>query len=117
MKTIDKNDYRPVFQGDVMIMRVRSADVPSEAKPLGTDVIAHSETGHHHVARYAEVLGGLDPMVMFLRPKEGSDKIEIEHLRDFDTHETYRFFVDPGDALIIRRQREHAPEGWRIVAD
>ncbi len=117
MKTIPKNCYLPFFQGDVMIMRVKPEDVPVEAKPLQTDVIAHSETGHHHTAQYADVLGGLDPMVMFLRAKPDADKVDIVHHRDFDTHETYRFFADPGDTFIVKRQREARPGGWARVED
>lgn len=115
MKTIEKCDYAPVFQGDVMIMRVKPEDVPTDAKVLGSNIVAHSETGHHHTAEYAEVLGGLDPMVMFLKAK--GDKVDIVHHRDFDTHETIRFYSEPGDAFIVKRQREARPGGWARVED
>lgn len=113
MKKIEKTCRTPVFQGDVMIMRID--EIPKDVKILDTDIIAHSETGHHHVAKYADVLGGLDPMVMFLKAK--GPYIDIEHQRDFDTHETIRFDSDPGDTFIIKRQREYVPEGWRRVED
>lgn len=115
MKTIAKDDYAPVFQGDVMIMRVRPQDVPTDAKPIESNIIAHSETGHHHTAEHAEVLAGLDPMVLFLRAK--GNEVDIVHHRDFDTHETFRFYSDPGGAFIVKRQRERTPEGWRRVED
>jgi hypothetical protein len=115
MKMIAKDCYEPVFQGDVMVMRIRAEDVPADVKKLDTDVIAHSETGHHHVAKYADVLGGLNPMVMFLKAKQ--EHVDVVHLRDYDTHETYRFFTDPGDMFIIKRQREQSPQGWRRVED
>lgn len=117
MKEIQKGDFSPVFQGDVMIMRISAADVSKDAKELGHSIIAHSETGHHHVANYATVLGGLDPMVMFMKPAGNTGHIDIEHQRSFDTHETIRFYSEPGDAFIIKRQREYTPEGWRRVED
>ncbi len=116
MKEIQKGDFSPVFQGDVMIMRIPAASVAPDAKKLDHCIIAHSETGHHHVANNAIVLGALDPMVMFMKPKsEGF--IDIVHHRSFDTHETIRLYADEGEAFIIKRQREWAPEGWRRVED
>ena len=116
MKTIDRNDFRPYFQGDILIMRVPPPQVPAEAGTLKTTIVAHSETGHHHVAVGADVLGGLDPMVMFLRAKDNGH-IDIEHKREWDTHETYRFFADPGDTFIVKRQRERSPWGDQRVED
>ena len=58
----------PAFQGDLMIRA--ASRLPDGVKQLGTNVVAHSETEHHHVAVGADVLGGLDPMVMFLRRSE-----------------------------------------------
>lgn len=118
MKTIPKDCYLPFFQGDVMIMRLKPENtLPDGLEVLATEVISHSETGHHHTAQYAEVLGGLDPMVMFLRAKPDTDKVDIIHHRDFATHETYRFFADPGDTFIVKRQREARPGGWARVED
>lgn len=116
MKEIQKGDFSPVFQGDVMIMRIPSDRVAADVKDLGHSIIAHSETGHHHIANNATVLGGLDPMVMFMKPK-AEGPVDIVHHRDFDTHETIRFYADEGDAFIIKRQREWRPEGWAMVAD
>jgi hypothetical protein len=115
MIVIEKDCFEPVFQGDVMIMRIPASELPAEAKKLDSNIVAHSETDHHHVANYAEVLGGIDPMVMFLKAKD--KHVDIVHQREFDTHETYRFYSDPGDCFIIKRQRESTPEGWRQVAD
>lgn len=117
MKEIQKGDRSPVFQGDVMIMRIPAANVDDGVKDLGHSIIAHSETGHHHTASNATVLGGLDPMVMFMKPKGDAGFIDIEHHRSFDTHETIRFYADDGDAFVIKRQREWTPEGWAMVAD
>ena len=116
MITIEKNDYRPHFQGDIMIMRVKRGTAPSNVKDLKTNIVAHSETGHHHVVSGASVLGGLDPMTMFLKADD-SGKVTFDHLRDFDTHESYSFLSDADDEIVIKRQRERAPEGWRRVED
>lgn len=113
MKTFKKTCTAPVFQGDLMIMRIN--EIPEDAKKLDHNIVAHSETGHHHIAKGADVLSGLDPMVMFLKAKE--KHIDIVHKREFDTHETLRFYTDLGDTFIIKRQREFMPEGWRRVED
>ena len=47
-------DFRPVFQGDLMLVRHRGA-VPEGCTPVADGVLAHSETGHHHVALRARV--------------------------------------------------------------
>ena len=112
MKEIQKNDDAVIFQGDIMIRRVNA--MPSEAKRLDGDVVAHSETGHNHTAANMELFG-LDPMTMFIRAT--GDHIDIVHHREFDTHEPLRLYSDPGDVFIIRRQREHTPDGWRRVED
>ena len=106
---------RPVFQGDLMILRV--AALPPEAVEAKDNVVAHSETGHHHVAERAHVfrIPG-DTMRSFLKPK-GSDGSDLVHLRQFDTHETIRLLDDGAAVYEIRRQREWTPEGWRRVED
>lgn len=122
MKTI-QIDNRPAFQGDLMIRRL--AAVPPDATEdtsAESRIVAHSETGHHHV---------LDGDVrMFRRSGDGMvayaecrAAVQLKHLRDFDTHETLEFSAgvgtEPGETFIIecRRQREHTPEGWRRVED
>ena len=91
--------------------------LPAGVKPENDLVIAHSETGHHHVAtgdatRYTSD----DPLLGYLVTK---GPVQIEHQRPFDTHET--LLLDGGDkpqvVWEIRRQREWAPEGWRQVMD
>ena len=77
-------------------------------------IVAHSETGHHHVARALglEVWDDpADPLTCYLR---SSEPIDIVHLRDHDTHApiTMRAGV-----VRVRRQREWTPEGWRRVED
>lgn len=99
-------------QGDVIFIRV--AEIPAEAAREQTDVVAHSETGHHHVVRGPEGAYSffrLDTMTAYL---ECEAPVEIVHLRQHDTHETLRLV--PG-VYKVRRQREATPEGWAVVAD
>ena len=114
MKTV-KNFSR---QGDVMFLRV--AKIPTDAKESqssksGQVIVAHSETGHHHV--FAKDSGvtlytTADPNVCYLR-MEGP--AQLDHLRAWDTHES-QLFVD-GGCFVVRRHQEETPDGWRMVAD
>lgn len=108
-------------QGDVMFIRV--ASLPAGAVPVpavgGQHVIAHSETGHHHVM-VAERAGR--PVVeMYRLPEEiyeaflvVHEPTVLEHQRGFDTHEPIQF--QPG-TYQVRRQREYTPEGYRRAQD
>jgi len=113
MKTVT---YKPSFQGDVMIRRIDN--IPTNTKPAkaenGNWIIAHSETGHHHVVkeRTAQLL--IDDTNAFIAYLKVSEPTVLEHLRDFDTHAPY--ILPPGN-YEIRRQREYVPEGWRRAAD
>lgn len=108
-------------QGDLLIRRIDA--IPQGAKPMqsekGQFIVAHSETGHHHVIAErpgVQVYSTDDPLVSYLRVIEATEQTEalLEHLRTFDTHETIA--IPPGD-YELRRQREYTPEGWRRVAD
>ena len=108
-------------QGDLLIRRIDS--IPAEAKPVqaekGNYIVAHSETGHHHVIAERQnvtLYASNDPMVSYLQVVEATDATEtvLEHLRSFDTHEAIS--IPPGN-YEMRRQREYTPEGWRRVAD
>lgn len=112
MKTVElKNEV--VFQGDIMVQRVEA--VPAEAADAKTDVVAHSETGHHHVATKARVYAAPDGMTLYMQAIGA--EIDLVHKRPYDTHETIRLLTKPGDVFRVRRQREHTPEGWRRVED
>ena len=106
------------FQGDVCFRRVDNlpAGMRDVTPKDGRCVVAHSETGHDHVAsgKLARLLAGQDPMVCYL---QASDVLLIEHLRPFDTHEALSLICGPGVTWEVRRQREWAPEGWRRVED
>jgi hypothetical protein len=108
-------------QGDVYIRPIKT--LPSGIFPMkpenGQYIIAHSETGHHHIIAEkpnVRVYVSDDPMVSYLQVIEATDAAEalLEHLRTFDTHETLA--IPPGN-YELRRQRENAPEGWRQVQD
>jgi hypothetical protein len=107
-------------QGDCLFRKVKTIPDGVKEIPKGPEghIVAHSETGHHHV-----ILGAIpgelvhhyasgDPLLDYLEvPMGGADAI---HLRDHDTHETLRL---AGGAYEVRRQREYVPEGWRRVED
>jgi hypothetical protein len=108
-------------QGDLFIRRIEK--LPEGLKPMAVEagqyIVAHSETGHHHVIEArpnVTVFTTNDPLVSYLQVIEATDAMEvvIEHLRNFDTHESIK--VGSGN-YEIRRQREYTPEGWRRVAD
>lgn len=108
-------------QGDLYVRRIDA--IPPNAKPMkserGNFIVAHSETGHHHVVAErpgVQVFTTDDPLVSYLQVIEATDQMEalLEHLRPHDTHETIA--IPPGN-YELRRQREYTPEGWRRVAD
>ena len=109
-------------QGDVMFIKV--AKIPEAAvleKTKGPVVVAHSETGHHHTADGALMFRDpTDTMTCYLQ-MEGCETvrggIDIKHHRPYDTHEAFKLLGNPGDTWMVRRQREHTPEGWRRVED
>lgn len=103
-------------QGDVLFVMVN--DLPSDAVKEKTEsepIVAHSQTGHHHIACGDDVAFfkmPQDPFTCYLRSELGD--IDIVHKRPHDTHETIRL---PAGTWMVRRQREHTPEGWRMVQD
>lgn len=103
-------------QGDIYFTRVEDLPTGVAIQPESTSVlvIAHSETGHHHVmdARNVEMYRLPEEVYeCFLVIKKATP---LEHLRSFDTHEPIMF--EPG-IYQVRHQREYVPEGWRRAAD
>jgi hypothetical protein len=103
-------------QGDVTFVKIAELPKGIKLQPAPVDssangfVVAHSETGHHHVAR---LIGGAQFLVPQV-PTSGSvaylqseNEIDIDHLRDFDTHKSLK--LSPG-IWEVRRQREWSPE-------
>lgn len=108
MKTVD----RIGFQGDVGFFRV--AKLPKGVTEEKTDVVAHSETGHHHVVRGPEGAFAYFRETLTTAYLTCDVPVEIVHLRQFDTHESIQL---PAGIWQVRRQRESTPEGWAMVAD
>lgn len=116
MKTFTR-DMKLCAQGDTIYEYVDS--IPADATPVvhkdGPLIAAHSETGHHHQfnnGANVQMFTTPDPFVCYLRMETPE---MLEHLREFDTHEAI-MFADAG-CVRMRRQREHTPEGYRMVAD
>lgn len=117
-------------QGDVMFIRLTpkviremGLTIPEQRVPVKEHVVAHSETGHHHILRGGEGLAICedpnDALQCFLFLDEGmfsgGGAPTITHHRSYDTHEAIEL-TKPG-TWLVRRQREPAIEGWRQVQD
>lgn len=103
-------------QGDVLLRRIDKLPdnlVPAKAEN-GLFVVAHSETGHHHVVKERSAQFLIDNTNAFIAYLQVAEPCELEHLRSFDTHEALA--LEPG-LYEVRRQVEFTPEGWRAVAD
>ncbi len=120
MKTFKK----AAAQGDVYFLRLEGKDILSPVQlakytkmapsEKGHMTITHSETGHDHVM-------DKDTVTLYQLPDSLMECLlvvhkptELKHLRDHDTHESIMF--QPG-MYKVRRQREHTPEGFRMVQD
>lgn len=102
-------------QGDLYIKVV--AEIPAGLKDAkkerGQYILAHSETGHHHVVDGNCVrVFHQDEFVSFVEVKS---KCNIVHLRGFHTHAPIE--LKPGTKYRVNRQREYIPEGYRRAAD
>lgn len=101
-------------QGDLLITRITELPKAIDRVPDWDGVLAHSETGHHHVI-------DRDVTEMYRLPDEIYESFivvreptELKHLRGWDTHEPIVF--EPG-IYRVRRQREYTPQGMRRVED
>lgn len=107
---------RPVAQGDMLIIPILTLPVAvKSATPEGNHfILAHSETGHHHVIdrAKAEVYEAADDA--FIAYVKALAPADITHQRPFDTHETVQ--LSPS-LYEIRRQREYVAEGFRNAQD
>ena len=113
MKTVTE---RPSFQGDLCIRRIGAIPTNAMAQ-VGEDghlILAHSETGHHHIVLERSAQMFIDQTNAFIAYLNVAEPCVLEHLRSFDTHEPYA--LEPG-FYEVRRQREYTPEGWRRAAD
>lgn len=106
-------------QGDMLARRIER--LPEGVKPIpaeqGHHILAHSETGHHHVVLEREGVqhfSGMDVLRSYLVVPEGYQAPLVHH-RDTHTHETLVF--EPGVYEIIRQREYDATAGWRYAAD
>lgn len=126
-------------QGDILVIRVDELPEGLKQSPAaGSYVVAHSETGAHHVARpkrgysLERYEDPSNAMVSFLRIEakgqeikgkaddalKAIDAVLIEHERTFDTHETLALACEGEEAVYkVIRQRQAIPEGWAAVVD
>lgn len=126
-------------QGDVAFVRVRALPKSAKAQPDASEyIVAHSETGHHHVARakrgysLERLEDPAQPLVSYLRIRQTGEELRaradqaiadidavlVEHQRSFDTHETLALACDGEEAIYkVIRQRQSVPEGWAAVVD
>ena len=98
-------------QGDIYIRRIASLPdgIIRVIPENGVVVIAHSETGHHHVmdADKVEMYRLSESIVdCFIVVKE---ETSLRHLRNYDTHEDIHHRIG---TYHVRRQREHVVD-WR----
>lgn len=115
MKTVTT---RPVAQGDMLIIPIKT--IPANARAAIAEgqhfILAHSESGHHHVIdrKKVEVYEAADDAFISYIHTLGDDA-EIIHKRDFHTHES--LLLKAGQNYEVRRQREYVAEGFRRAAD
>lgn len=116
-----KTAINQIAQGDVYF--IRRDGIPAgyaPAEPTGKEhVVAHSETGHHHVVNVADgvLYEGSNPLIAYLKLEEGVDSAPVVHKRDYHTHETVALGGGGGTVWEVRRQREYTSEGLRRAAD
>ena len=131
MKKVPKT-AKAFRQGDVPCFR--RAALPDNAVPSKNTVLAHSETGHHHVAENARVYTHpTDPGIGYLvfgalLDQERADSTfqtllnrpaRIVHTRN-DGHEHETLEVEPDGATTViefHRQVQFRPEGLAYVVD
>jgi hypothetical protein len=107
---------RPSFQGDLVIRRVDKMPkgLKCAAPENGFHILAHSETGHHHVVDANLAQRFIDDTNTFIAFLEVTMSVALDHKRDFDTHEP--LLLEPG-IYEVRQQREYVAEGFRRAAD
>jgi len=108
---------RPNSQGDLDYIKIK--ELPENLIKVapaddGHYIVAHSETGHHHVLDSENVdlfQAANDPLSFWAVVKETTS---LKHLRSFDTHAKH--IIKKG-IYWFGNQREWAPEGWKRAAD
>ena len=107
-------------QGDCLLVRV--ATLPpglreGKRDETGAYVVAHSETGHHHIVRdptarlFLSSERADDPIFGFLEVSSGDTR--VEHLRTYDTHEPR--VLAPGVWRIHHQRQDDGASVRRVV--
>lgn len=118
--TMIKRFEKMAAQGDILFRKIDA--LPKEVieqKPCNAMqyVLSHDKAGHTHVVKATPDLQFFnhenDTMKAYLVVNK-EDSAIAEHTRTFDTHAPIMFSVG---VFEIRRQREAAPEGWRVALD
>jgi len=108
----------PKAQGDLTYIEVENipSGLTSISPEAGVHILAHSETGHHHVLdrvdsvqRYQDVES---EVTTFL--KVVGDAVKLKHLRSHDTHGEH---VIPAGNYKVTNGVQYTPEGMRRVVD
>ena len=109
-------------QGEILFIQVEDfedndSDYTSVAPEENHLIVAHSETGHHHVIdmqrfKQADLL--INKANEFCGRLVLGEDVDVDHLRGFDTHETIKL---PKGKYVLRYRREYTPEGLRRVMD
>jgi len=110
-------------QGDLYFRRLDKCTtdkLKKAEKKDGKYILAHSESGHHHVVDCEKVnfMTSDNPMISFLELLDNG--VDILHLKNGkDAHETLRLLGKPGDIWEVRRGRQARPsgEGWEVLKD
>jgi hypothetical protein len=106
--------FKYIAQGDLNIFAVASipGGISEKKAENGQHILAHSETGHHHVIDGNTVrVYEEDDFTSYLDVEKESN---VVHLRQFDTHDPITL---PAGKYRITRQREYTAEGFRRAAD
>lgn len=118
--SIIKRFEKMAAQGDILFKKIE--ELPKDAvevKPCKSMeyVLSHNKAGHKHIVRAT-------PDVQFYNHANDNMKAYLvvnkeesafaEHTREIDKHDPIMFSVG---IFEIRRQREAAPEGWRVALD
>lgn len=116
---------RQVYQGDLGIEMIDPADLPAiselqQEPSTGSSVmLAHSESGHHHVA---DAFMGVPPPVLWntdkpeLRYMRLHAPTPIRHLKD-DPGSQHKTIILPAGTYKVRRQTETLLRNTRLVED
>jgi len=108
-----KNFKNCAAQGDLLITRIDTIpDVAETPAENGEHIVAHSETGHHHVINSERVRHfRVDDFVSYI--EVGADA-KLTHKRNFDTHGSIK--LSEGK-YRLNRQREYVAGAFQRATD